>query len=463
MLIRFNVKNFLSFNEEQEFSMISGKVRSKMHHIIKDRKLSLLKFAAVYGANASGKSNLVSAMDFARKTIVHEIPVDILNEYCRINHENKSNPSSFEFEIKLNKKAYAYGFDIVVNENSISGEWLYELDQNGTQREIFKREPTNEKENERVSFAKEFSKESLQILNTYAGNMSTNDSVLFLTEMNRNKGDLYKKEDELTPLNEVYLWFKNQLVINYPDQPMSPAYFMEDDNLMEVNDAVSSLGLGVKQVRIVDGNMDELHKMLPQNELKMMLETVKKRVSATKKQGEEVINGVMIRGIREMFILKVDPDTQDLKLQKLVFDHDKDGVSFDVTEESDGTRRVLDLIELLISAKIASKKVYVIDEINRCLHPQLTYQLISKYLEYATNAEIQLIVTTHEAHLMDFSLIRRDEIWFVDKNKDGESSLYSLDQYNERFDKKISRAYLDGRYGGVPLFDKYFSMHQEDA
>ena len=457
MLIRFTVKNFLSFNEEQEFSMISGKVRSKMHHLIKDRKLSLMKFAAIYGANESCKSNLVWAMDFARTTIVHEIPIDILNEYCRTNPENKNIPSSFEFEIKLANKAYAYGFDIVVHDSSIHNEWLYELNQNGTQREIFVRDPKNET----VTFDKNFSKETRQILDTYANNMLSNDSVLFLTEMNRNKGDLYKNENELITLYEIYHWFKDQLVINYPDRPMSPAYFMEDGNLTEINTAVSSLGLGVKQVRIADGNMDELQKFLSPTILKEVFEDLKKTILANKKQGKD-IKGVMLRGERKMFLLNVDPDTQEIKVQKIVFDHKKEGISFDVSEESDGTRRILDLIELLVSAKIGSKKVYIIDEINRCLHPQVTYRLIAKYLELAKDTEIQLIVTTHESHLMDFNLLRRDEIWFVDKNKNGESSLYSLDQYNERFDKKISRAYLDGRYGGVPLFDKYFEMKLED-
>lgn len=456
MLIRFTVKNFLSFNGEQEFSMISGKVRSKMHHIIKDRKLSLLKFAAIYGANASGKSNLVSAMDFARAAIVREIPIDIINAYCRTNPENKIVPSSFEFEIKLAKKVYAYGFDIVVSESSIHNEWLYELNQNGSQREIFTRSPKNEK----VTFDKNFSKETRQILDTYANNMISNDSVLFLTEMNRNKGDLYNKETELTPLNEIYHWFKDQLVINYPDWPVSPILTM-DKNLMEINAAVSSLGLGVRQVRFAPGSMDDLRKAVPPMILKQILEDLKKKNLASKKQGGGG-NDVMLRGNSEMFLLNIDSETQEIEVQKLVFDHQKEGVSFDVSEESDGTRRVLDLIELLVSAKSGNKKVYVIDEINRCLHPNLTYQLIAKYLELAKDREIQLIVTTHEAHLMDFNLLRRDEIWFVNKNNDGESSLSSFEEYNERFDKKIIKSYLDGKYQGVPKFPEHYPKNQDE-
>lgn len=122
-------------------------------------------------------------------------------------------------------------------------------------------------------------------------------------------------------------------------------------------------------------------------------------------------------------------------------------------EESDGTRRMLDLLELIFAAKSGSKKVYVIDEIDRSLHPHLTHKLIETYLDLVDKSEIQLIVTTHESYIMNLDLLRRDEIWFIEKDKEGVSSLYSLDEYNERFDKKIDKAYLDGRYGGVPFFD----------
>ena len=122
---------------------------------------------------------------------------------------------------------------------------------------------------------------------------------------------------------------------------------------------------------------------------------------------------------------------------------------------------MLDLIELIIAANYGSKSIYVIDEIDRSLHPQLTYKLIESYLRLVDKSELQLIFTTHESHILDLKLLRRDEIWFVNKNQEGESSLYSLEQYNERFDKKINKAYLDGRYGAVPLFDEIFPMKEK--
>jgi AAA15 family ATPase/GTPase len=85
---------------------------------------------------------------------------------------------------------------------------------------------------------------------------------------------------------------------------------------------------------------------------------------------------------------------------------------------------------------------------------------VKAFFEYSKNRNVQLIVTTHESRLMDFDLLRRDEIWFVDKDQSGASNIYSLEEYNERFDKKIDKAYLEGRYGGVPLFTSIFPIEE---
>jgi len=105
-------------------------------------------------------------------------------------------------------------------------------------------------------------------------------------------------------------------------------------------------------------------------------------------------------------------------------------------------------------------KTYIIDELDRCLHPSLTYKFVETFLELASKKNIQLIVTTHESRLLDFDLLRRDEIWFVNKRKSGESDIYSLEEYNARFDQKIDKAYLEGRYGGVPVFNTVFPIRE---
>lgn len=101
---------------------------------------------------------------------------------------------------------------------------------------------------------------------------------------------------------------------------------------------------------------------------------------------------------------------------------------------------------------MSKDKVYIVDEINRRFHPLLTYRFVEQYLKMASERDIQLIVTTHESKLMDLDLLRKDEICFVDKNEDGKSTIYSLDDFNDRFDKKVVRDYLDGRYGAIPKF-----------
>ena len=128
-----------------------------------------------------------------------------------------------------------------------------------------------------------------------------------------------------------------------------------------------------------------------------------------------------------------------------------------MNEESDGTQRLFDLIEILLAAE---DKIYVIDELDRCLHPSLTYHFVKEYLAMAKNRNVQLIVTTHESRIMDFDLLRQDEIWMINKNENGDADIYSLDEYNIRFDKKVDKAYLEGRYGGIPLFSTLFPVEE---
>lgn len=461
MLIRFTVGNFLSFNEPQEFSMISGKVRSKSDHIYKDEKINILKLAAIFGANGSGKSNLINSMKFAQATLLDEIPTNAINDYCRMDEKNKYSPSTFEFEIKIGKKYYAYGFGIIVNSMSIVEEWLYEIGQNASEQEIFVR---NVKE-PNIKFGNVFNENIINQFNVYASGMVSDDNVLFLTELNRNKKDLYANNPPIKYLEDIYNWFNNKLTINYPNEPISHfSYFMDEKRKDETNEIISSLGLGINNCQIVDENLENLANYFPPNFLKEVLKDIEKKKIAAKKKKSPVEESteVMLRGGHNFFFIKLDFDTGEHQVQKLQFEHEKKGVWFELSEESDGTLRMLDLVELIFAANSGSDKVYVIDEIDRSLHPQLTYKLIESYLKLVNKSELQLIVTTHEAHILDLNLLRRDEIWFVNKDKNGESSLYSLDQYNTRFDKRIDKAYLDGRYGGVPLFDEIFPMKGEN-
>ncbi|HJK78655.1 MAG TPA: AAA family ATPase [Methanocorpusculum sp.] len=455
MLVKFTVSNFLSFNQEQTFSMISGKVRSKQDHVIKEKKQNILKFSAIFGANASGKSNMVKAMDFASETIRHGLPINIMDNYCRTSEMNRDRPTKFEFEIKIYDRHYQYGFNLLLHDGKILEEWLYDVT-TPSARNLFTRTVTDKS----IILSKQFTGEARKTLKIYAEGMQSNDSLLYLTEMNRNKSDLYTKYPTLTPLRDVYRWFRGQFVVNYPEDPMSPAYFVDDGNLNEINTIISELKLGITRCKLEDGSMEDIRKYISPYTFTQIREDIEKRASLAKKKGEKS-SVLMIRGPKGFFILQINPETMEITVQNLRFEHERKDMWFSIFEESDGTKRVLDLIEVLISAKTRTKKIYVIDEIDRCLHPILTYNFIKLYLSLIKDKEIQLIVTTHEAHLMDLQLLRRDEIRFMNKEDDGSSSLESLDSYNERFDKVIGKAYLSGRYGGIPMFDDYFPIKEQ--
>ena len=164
----------------------------------------------------------------------------------------------------------------------------------------------------------------------------------------------------------------------------------------------------------------------------------------------------LVRNRNDILGFELDENLK-IKAYSLQFEHKNinPDIHFKISEESDGTARLFELIEILLSKK---EKTYVVDELDRCMHPCLTYKFIQNFFEYTKNNRTQLIVTTHESRLLDFKLLRRDEIWFVNKDDNGNSNIYSLEEYNARFDQKIDKAYLEGRYGGVPLFTTMFPI-----
>ena len=133
-------------------------------------------------------------------------------------------------------------------------------------------------------------------------------------------------------------------------------------------------------------------------------------------------------------------------------------IDFDLNDESDGTNRVLDLIPFLLEVSNPHSTV-IIDELDRSLHPELSRKLLEVFFEMSKNVDSQLIVTTHESSLLDLTLLRRDEIWFTEKNSDGESKVYSLEEYKPRFDNEVRKAYLMGRFGGTPNIENVHNLN----
>lgn len=465
MLIRFNVKNFLSFDKQadgksEEFTMVAGKVRSKEERLYKDENIKLLKFTALYGANASGKSNFIKALNFMQETVVTgKLPVRYSNFYCKTAEDNKNKESYFEIQLLINNKYYLYGFTILLSTGEFLSEWLYEVSKDREIR-IFERDIANG-----IFDINPIQDKSLAVkFDVYTDDIKKNSGQLFLYFMNDNKDNLYKdfKDDyQVVVFKNVYEWFAKVLDINYPDRPISSSLYLTDEKKLKLaSELLKAFDTGINELQLVDVHIDNIKgDNIPQD-------VIEKLVSEMEADFKEIKNKKKVKQVRIVLRSKKDyyifsgTSADDIKCQSLKFRHNNISSLFDLIEESDGTIRILELLDIILSEE---KKVYVIDELDRCLHPNLTYKFIQTFFKYVANKlDVQLIVTTHESRLLDFSLLRRDEIWFIDKKLEGNCDIYSLDEYNERFDKKIDKAYLEGRYGGVPLFTTIFPVEELD-
>lgn len=453
MLIRFNVKNFLSFNSEdsethentsQEFSMIPGKVRSKEEHILKSSKQNLLKFAAIYGANAAGKSNLIKAMIFFKKCTITGVCAQQYSDwYCKIDPANKDEPSYFEAEFIIDDEVFAYGFEVILSTGIFTSEWLCKLTPT---KEVF----LFKKDNSKQKIIFDGGLEKINVINILAKSFIEGNG-LFLSFISRVMGGFYKEIPQAIVLQKAFNWILQQLDVNYPLRPISTSTFLvNEEALFQASHLLNAFGTGIDKVKRIDESLEKVVSSIPREWMQNITKQVE--LSNTPK------NYLLIRNGGEIFVVKKEHGKEDVAYS-IQFEHQfKQPTLFKIARESDGTARVFDLLEILLSK---SNKTYIIDELDRCLHPSLTYKFVEAFFQYSKHRNVQLIATTHESRLMDFDLLRRDEIWFVNKIGNGESHIYSLEQYNERFDKKIDKAYLEGRYGGTPLFTTLFPISEE--
>lgn len=428
MLIRFNIRNFLSFSsredgETEEFSMIAGKVRGKKEHLFDDGKLKLLKFAAVYGANAAGKSNLVKAIDFMRQVVLFNLPDGHTEKYCKIDPENINIPSYFEMEILLGKRYYSYGFEVILNQSKFISEWLIELRSDNSERVLFTRDISVGV----YQFGGELASKGLrEKLDVYAGDIRDDGTVLFLSIMNQNKKNLYETFEEAEILRDVFSWFKDSLDVNYPDRPISDySYLMKADKVNEVCRMISAFGTGISDFKLVSVPIEKVLRGIPRIAQEKIMTIIENRQVEARNNVNVKETELIFRSRSDLFVITINGG-ENIECRTIEFCHGKRNILFNLKEESDGTVRILDLLEILLSG---DGKIFVLDELDRCLHPSLSYKFIETFLKLAEKKNIQLIVTTHESRLMDFDLLRRDEIWFVDKKDSGESDIYSLEEY----------------------------------
>lgn len=429
MLIGFKVKNFKSFKDLQHFSLLAGKVRSNDNHIVEIGKYKVLKFSGMFGANGSGKSNLILALGMAQTIISKGIETLIDNLYYRGSEILKNQDSYFEYEIALNDKLYSYGFEINVFKKEIISEWLIDMTKS-TEKIIFERD-----------LKKNVSNTTLKQTNSTFSNcldeMKNNNSELFLKEIIR-RVSMSKNNDEFfNDIINVYKFFMFDMTIVKPQthKLFDIDYYKRKDKVLKVFEA---LDINISDIDYEKTDLKNIQAKLPDNIFIDLMHDIDLMTSKFNKIS------CTLRIENDLYTIKKQLDgTYDVNTLK--FKHKNSESFFGAYEESDGTIRILELIDILLS----KNKLFLIDELDSSLHPILVDGLLKIFLK--SNTSNQLIITTHELKTLDFNLVRRDEIWFAEKSENGDSKIYSLEEFKDvaRFDRKIDKAYMEGRFGAI--------------
>jgi len=431
MLIRFVTSNFLSFNEEKEFNMLAGSFRTHKHHVYKAGKLNVLKGAAIYGANGAGKSNLVKAIDYLKQMVVNGgLEKSINSQKFKLDKTKADAPTEFEIEFFYKRKIYAYG--VSVNGNVVEKEWLYISGIDKEDKLIFERK-TLKSGKSKIKFGKSYIKTKKdELLIELMG-----DNLLLEHELLLGKYENLKISD----IDNVVEWVSKWLIIIYPKSRANVLVYgmtKVDDFANFVNDVLKTFDTGIKKLEVKDIDFDIYFAEEEQVKKRELLEDIKDG------------NSILSSNKYETVVVNKENNKNIVKKAIAIHnDFDNNNIDFDLSEESDGTRRLLDFIPAfdgILNANIT----YVIDEIDQSIHPELLQTLVKKIMD-EPNTKGQLIFTTHESNLLDLNIFRQDEVWFAEKDKGGSTNLYSLSEFKPRYDLDIRKGYLKGRFGAIPF------------
>lgn len=440
MLVNFSVSNFLSFNEEQTFSMSAGRVREHSDRIFRSKGMRLKKCTAIFGSNAAGKSNLIQSIAFLQKLVTSDLPKGFSALYFRLNEANVHSPSTFKVQLLLGERLFEYSISILLYTGAITKEQLFEVTPSTLAKHIiFTRNPLegkfvigkvikNEKSQERIAL--------------YAEDALKETSVPFLRIMNQNKGQLYENDPSLSMIRDIYAWFLERLSIRFPAEAMTHYFYMNDVKTEDIAKLLNTFGTGIHDVKVIKISLEDAKTKIPEDVFNDVMQKIEKDVTtnrANKENNHEII--MMLYSFKRFFTFHTT-NMNDMTVETFEFIHENNNVLFELKEESDGTARLLELLEILMTPDDDS--IYLIDELDRCLNPLITREFIRKYLELAGKRSTQLIFSTNESTLLDADLLRNDEIEFVRKNSHGESKLQSLDSMRLRTDRNILRAYFAG-------------------
>jgi hypothetical protein len=442
MLVQFSVENFLSFDQNTVLSMRASSDASHPEHLAPIsgfRGSPLLRGGAIYGANGAGKSNLLKAVAFAQKQIVRGMRPDERIPVLPFRLRTGERPSRFQFHFIVEALLFDYGF--AVDTNRVVEEWLYATPLEKGSREQVWFERTTEGETTNIQFGSALTgrrnseRNRLQFLEE-----GTRPNQLFLTEA---------IERNVSVLKPAWNWFRETLLVLDAESRELELPLVAHKNIDLVSfmgDFLRQVGTGIDVVTTAERPVDFSSDFagIPKN----VVESI--RAICTPSEIPTWILPVPTpRGIRHL-LLSPQSEPQLVQLKMHHSSVDKGSVLFDLEEESDGTQRLIHLLPLLTMLCGEEAKVVLLDELDRRLHTHLSRAFVQSALR-PENPNSQFLFTTHDTNLLDLDILRRDEIWFVEKDKGGASNLYSLAEFNVRPDLQIEKGYLNGRFGAIPL------------
>ncbi|MCS0311143.1 AAA family ATPase [Vibrio diabolicus] len=445
MLIRFGVCNHKSIREPIELNLSpSADVRRFKHHIHKFQpdSFSALRGSVIYGANASGKSNLCDAINFG-KVLIKGNPPKLRNI---VNPFNSSKDSIFEYELEKDGIFYLFGFSL--NSKRITEEWLY-----------LSRDSKDSEDDNILVYSTKYNDGNLE----FSFNKELLDNVnekdfMYLEFISRSKDKeklfiseyLDKSEAYFTNslfdfcLYDVSNWFYDNLSVISPNSK----YLDFDGDVIHDEKCKHFYLTFLKAFDTGISDITEL--VLKESDLpKPVLDNVKRFID-DEFEGEPF--GFTSRYNDTAYFLTVDSEANIEKISEVCFSNDNSSCEksiFKRADLSDGTKRLIDIVPALYEA-IYSNSTIIVDEIDRSLHPIITKLIVEFFYDERIKPLGQFIVTTHDTGLMDQTFLRQDEIWFVQKERDCSSIVYSLEEYERvRPDKALDKDYLNGRFGAV--------------
>ena len=424
MLVDFTVKNFRSIEKPITFSMERiNKLKEKeldATNIIETgvKDIQLLKTAAIYGANASGKSNVLRALDHMKFLVATSAKEsqkgeEIAYEPFAFSQESKTSPTVLEIRFILNHKLYRYGFE--VTRQTFTAEWLFE-----NEKELFTREGQTIECSNRFEEGDGLEKR-------------TRENSLFLSVCAQWDGDISG--------NILENFFGKIRTMNHVEGiPGLTAKLLEEKETRAVIfKFLNAADIGITGIIVEDEKPSE-------GLLKHSIE----------------MQASIKRALLEKAFEENDSEARVKTIKMCHGDKDK---ALPLSEESDGTRKLFGMIGPIIQA-IANSEILVIDELNDRLHPLLARTLV-KIMHSGYNKTAQLIFATHDTNMLSNDLFRRDQIWFTEKDREMRTDLYSLADYKladggkVRKDASYAKDYLKGRYGAIPYFGEFPYSNEE--